>query len=47
MRLTPYWRHALSRYKLRGDYVTWCLTIRNGWLRIGSRIFRWGTPCKH
>lgn len=36
-----YWKHLFSRYKLRGDWITWCFNLKPGWFRIGKLIFRW------
>lgn len=36
-----YWKHALSRCKLRGKHLTWLLYVDYGWLRIYNFIIRW------
>lgn len=29
------------RYSLHGRYLTWCLNLSPGWVRIGRLILRW------
>jgi hypothetical protein len=39
--LRPYLRGLFSRYKLRGNWITWCLNGQNGWIRIHHWRLRW------
>jgi len=34
-------KHLFSRYKLRGEYITWCFNADPGWLRIKNFVIRW------
>ena len=32
----------MSRFKFKGR-IMWCLTFRNGWIRIKDTMIRWNT----
>lgn len=36
-----YWRHALSRFKLRGRYITWAFADGWWWIRVGQLMIKW------